>query len=144
MFSYNAIVHIEDKARLFREIFGVLRPGGRLVVSDWMRGANPDDSMSLRLWDLQGLTVNPDTVPEREAALIGAGFVDVSIRDRSERVAGILKHDHDRLLGPLSAEITERVGEHRYRAGLEIREVMYAAMAERALCAAHMWARKPK
>ena len=142
VFSYNAFIHMADKAALFADVYDVLRPGGRLVVSDWMRGSNPDDSFSVRLWALQGLTVNPDTVEERKSALGAAGFVDIAVRDRSDHISGILERDHERLEGPLRAEMIERVGEPRYRAGLEIRDVMHSAMAQRALCAVHIRARK--
>ena len=61
----------------------------------------------------------------------------------SEHVTGSLKYDYGRLAGTSSAETIEGFGEHRYRAGGEIREVMHVAMAQCALCAAHLWARKP-
>ena len=143
VFSYNAIIHIEDTAGLFADVYNVLRPGGRLVMSDWMRGSNPDASASERLWKLEGLTVNPDTLEERLAVLTDAGFVDLTTRDRTQVIAKILREDYERLAGPLKAEMIALVGERQYRSGLEIRELMYAAMATRALGAAHMWARKP-
>ena len=143
VFSQNAIIHIEDTAGLFADAYDVLRPGGRLVLSDWMRGSNPDGSASTRLWDLQGLTVNPDTVEARVEVLTAASFVDITTRDRTDHVVEILRGDYDRLAGPLRAEMIGLVGEQRYRCGLESREVMHAAMATRALSAVHMWARKP-
>ena len=143
VFSQNAIIHVEDKAGLFADLYRVLRPNGRLVVSDWMRGSNPDASSSDRLWGLQGLSVRPDTLEQRKEVLSAAGFVAVTSRDRSDDIARILKGDYDRLAGPLKAEMIDRVGERRYLSGLETREVMHVAMESRALCATHVWARKP-
>ena len=144
VFSHNAIIHIEDKPGLFANVYDVLRPGGRLVMSDWLRGSNPDGAASDRLWELLDLTVNPDTVDERTEVLTAARFVDITTRDRSEVIAKILEDDYHRLAGPLKAEMIGLVGAQRYRYGLEIREVMHAAMATRALCAAYFWARKPE
>jgi SAM-dependent methyltransferase len=41
VFSKDALIHIPDKAAICGEILRVLRPGGMLAASDWMRGAGP-------------------------------------------------------------------------------------------------------
>jgi tRNA (cmo5U34)-methyltransferase len=40
--SFFAIHHVEDKERLFRELFDRLRPGGRLIFADITIAADPD------------------------------------------------------------------------------------------------------
>ena len=42
VFSKDAILHVVDKEALLSEINRVLRPGGRLLVSDWLRGEGDD------------------------------------------------------------------------------------------------------
>src|ERR1700694_6232790 len=38
VFSKDSIVHIPDKAALYADIHRILRPGGRFIASDWLRG----------------------------------------------------------------------------------------------------------
>ena len=38
VFSKDAIVHMPDKVAFYREALRVLRPGGLMVGSDWLRG----------------------------------------------------------------------------------------------------------
>jgi phosphoethanolamine N-methyltransferase len=38
IFSKDAIIHIPDKYDIYSEALRVMRPGGRIFVSDWLRG----------------------------------------------------------------------------------------------------------
>lgn len=80
----NCVINLApDKAQVFREAFRVLRPGGRLQVSDivWTRPAPPEIRDDMEQWAgcIAGALLESDYL----AAITAAGFVDV----RSDAIA---------------------------------------------------------
>lgn len=76
----NCVVNLSgDKRRVIREAFRVLRPGGRLAISDVVvRGALPADvKRSMELW--VGCVAGALSDEEFLALLREAGFVDASV-----------------------------------------------------------------
>ncbi|MDB6084840.1 MAG: Phosphoethanolamine N-methyltransferase, partial [Gammaproteobacteria bacterium] len=83
VFSKDSLVQIPDKAAIFGEVRRVLRPGGRFLASDWLRGGTGDYSpQMMEYFRLEGIAYNMASLEESAAALRDAGFVDVEIRDR--------------------------------------------------------------
>jgi arsenite methyltransferase len=76
----NCVINLSaDKARVLREAFRVLRPGGRFVVSDVVvRGEVPPSvRQSMLLW--VGCIAGALEESDYRAKLISAGFVDVDL-----------------------------------------------------------------
>jgi SAM-dependent methyltransferase len=76
----NCVINLSaDKSRVLREAFRVLRPGGRLAVSDVVtRGEVPAPvRQSMLLW--VGCIAGALEVTDYRAKLISAGFVDVDL-----------------------------------------------------------------
>ena len=81
----NCVINLSpDKAAVFREAFRVLRPGGRLALSDMMtRGQfTADERADLAAWS--GCVTGAEDVAGYAEAMRAAGFADISIVDKAE------------------------------------------------------------
>lgn len=81
----NCVINLSpDKGAVFQEAYRVLRPGGRLAVSDMMtRGRfSPQERADLSAW--AGCVTGADDVADVVAAMRAAGFSAISIRDKAE------------------------------------------------------------
>ena len=65
---------IPDKPAIFAEVLRVLRPGGRFIESDWLRGGAAEYSAQmLEFFRLEGIAYNMTTLAESAEALRAAG-----------------------------------------------------------------------
>ncbi len=112
VFSKDAMIHIEDKHALFKEVFRVLRPGGLFIASDWMRRDEEKPGPAAQHWiDVVGLTFGMHSPLFYLDALEKAGFVDVSTTDRNAFVVEALKADYELMVGPGREELIRRTGD---------------------------------
>ena len=114
VFSKDAIVHIPDKAALYADIHRILRPGGRFIASDWLRGGTGAYSPEMmEFFRIEGVTYNMATLEQCGAAVKQAGFVNVEVRDRNEWYFALAQRELKSMEGELEPVIIERIGPER-------------------------------
>jgi cyclopropane fatty-acyl-phospholipid synthase-like methyltransferase len=94
VWAQESLCHSPDKAATYREFLRVLRPGGRLVIAEYMRTTRdltPRDTRTMRAW-LDGWKMpDLDTFDEHRAAAVACGFDQVAIRDSTVHVRPSLR-----------------------------------------------------
>jgi phosphoethanolamine N-methyltransferase len=130
VFSKDSIVHIPDKEALAADVFRLLRPGGWFVASDWLIGhdGEPTPEMSEYI-AAEGLDFGMASPRRYEAALRGAGFVDVRLTSRHEWYLPVARHELDQMSGPWYAPAVARFGREFVDHNIEIWTRMLVVLA---------------
>jgi cyclopropane fatty-acyl-phospholipid synthase-like methyltransferase len=84
----ESICYADDKEQFIKEVYRLLKPGGRLVVADgFVTDFKNNDHPTIRKW-LDGWQVNYLESPERfQQFMDGAGFKNISFRNISKFTA---------------------------------------------------------
>jgi SAM-dependent methyltransferase len=81
----NCMINLSpEKAKVFREAFRVLRPGGRLAISDMVATAELPDDMKHDMALYTGCMAGASFINEIESMLSQAGFEDIRIKPKDE------------------------------------------------------------
>lgn len=103
VYSRDAFLYVEDKATLFRKLYLLLAPRGRLFVSDYARGSDPLSDEFIDYVKEAGYYVH-------ELAAYGdivkaAGFHDVVVVDKTDTFVAVMQHEMQGIRGnPQGAE----------------------------------------
>lgn len=86
----NCVINLSsDKPAVFAEVFRVLRPGGRLGISDVVVDDNSLPTERIQAVQRVGCVAGVLTVSEYQSVLTTAGFVDVSIERTTDHGDGV-------------------------------------------------------
>jgi phosphoethanolamine N-methyltransferase len=144
VFSKDSIVHIPDKAALMAEAFRVLKPGGRLVASDWLIGHDGPPSPEMAAYiAAEGLDFGMASPGRYRAAMERAGFDGIEIVSRNAWYREQARAELQRLKGPVGAAAAKHVGRDFVEENIGIWSRMIPVLDSGEHCPTHLKARKP-
>lgn len=144
VFSKDSIIHIPDKAFLTGEAFRVLKPGGWFVASDWL--ISHDGVPSPEMADYiarEALDFGMASPARYRAALEGAGFTEVVLRNRNPWYREIARRELALLEGPGRAKFEELCGAAEIARQIGTWRAMIVVLDSGEHCPHHFRALKP-
>jgi len=91
VYSRDTILHISDKLGLFKRFFTTLKPGGRILISDYCRG---EQAPSQRFEEyVASRDYHLHTVKDYGTILENAGFTQVKAVDMTDKMVEMLKKE---------------------------------------------------
>ena len=126
-------------------MFRVLRPGGLLLVSDWLGAEGESISPKMEKWiEQSGHDFTMVSLREMGEIVKALGFVGLELKDRQAWYLQEATQELARMRGPLKSELVELWGEEdaqNYVAGWEL---LVAVVAEGSLRPGHIRGMKPE
>lgn len=143
VFSKDALIHVADKASIYREMCRVLRPGGRLFIGDWLTSDGlRNDVLMARFLSLAGHDFHLVSLNDIAAIARDAGFVDIEMADRKDWYLIEAIAERDRLRGDLGHAFADRYGPDAWQDELAFWELLVEAVGEGVVRPGHLLARK--
>ncbi len=142
--SKETILHvpIEVKPAFFSEILRVLKPGGEIVILDWMRTQFPYSEKTQKMMDMDGVAYHLITPDQYLSLLQNAGFSQIQLENVSPEIAGYSQGNIQKI-GELEDRITKDYGREVFGYCIDSWEYQRDAFATQELMAGIFRAQKP-
>ncbi len=120
IFSKEALLHVplEIKEDFFKEIYRVLKPGGKIVIMDWLHSSPNYSPNTKKMMEMDGLAFNLVTPIQYLNTLRSVGFTDIHLENTSIEHARF-SQENMRTIEQLSSEIQSKFGRDVYEYCLE-------------------------
>ena len=121
IFSKEVFLHIPDKEALLKDINRILKPGGLIIVSDWMRiDDNPPSKQMQDYIAAEGLDMLMCSLKKYKELLELTNFTNIEIRDRNEWYLQKAKKELTEIEGPLYQKVVDVLGVEETLGAIEI------------------------
>ena len=145
VFSKGVLPHVKDRGPLFAECFRVLKPGGLIIIDDWLSPYEGRWCPQIeRMCQMEDLLLYPEVESNYRQLLNNAGFIDIDFRDENSHYAGYNRDIVRRLQKEdVKASLIDDFGIDDYRMAIEGYTLISEAMASGELLIRRIRATKP-
>lgn len=119
VFSKEAFLHIPNKAPLIKEIYRVLKPGGQLIILDWLVDSPNLGALVTEMMVVDGLDFHMATIGEYQSFCKQAGFAFESVSVLNDLYAKFCS-DNIATIQIKHKELIELFGQETYEYCLKI------------------------
>jgi len=148
VWAMESLCHAPSKKKVYEEFYRVLKPGGRLVIAEYMRTARPLAEANEQLvhdWLSSWAIPDIDTAGEHAGAAAAAGFKDVVNRDVTPQVEPSLHLLYKlTLLGKPLDRLLKKFGFRRRTRNVDGARKQYQALRQKAWYYSIFTAHKPQ
>ena len=121
VFSKEVFLHFPNKEDLLRDIYRVLKPNGRIVVSDWMRiDDNPPSKQMQEYIAAEGLDMYMCSLEHYKLILKNVGFIDIVLKDRNSWYLDKAKKELASIEGSLKKQVINVIGLEETNGAIDI------------------------
>jgi phosphoethanolamine N-methyltransferase len=142
IFSKDSILHVREKATLFREMHRVLRSGGWTLVSDWHSGDESFSQEMVELFEGLGQELTFVSIEKQASFLAEAGFADTATVDRNSWYQEMASRDLERLCGPDRPRLEAELGRTGAEELIKMTKLFAAGVEQGMLQLGHVRGRK--
>jgi len=121
VFSKEVFLHIPNKDDLIKDIYRVLKPGGMVAASDWMRIDDNPPSMQMQEYiAAEGLDMYMCSLKRYEQVLKNTGFIDIVMKDRNVWYLNKAQQELAAIEGPLNKKVIDAIGPEETAGAIDI------------------------
>lgn len=117
VFSKESFLHVVDKETLIKEIFRILKPGGQLIILDWLIESEKLGNLIKKMMEIDSLDLKMVTVEHYKNYFKNAGFVESTVSVMNDYYIGYTAHTIDNLLSK-KLELVPLLGENIFEYSL--------------------------
>ena len=148
VFSKDALVEVQDKDLLLAEIIRVLRPGGWLVASDWLRADGPVSPALQRWVDFSASGDSPHSfhlasLGEVADTLRNLGFINVEVRNQNTWYRDEARRELALKTGRFWPQIVALRGEGDAKQSVQFHQAMIEVLDSGDFCPSNFRAQRP-